>query len=769
MYYFCWIEVEVLNNKTRVKKIQYIYVCFLWLLVHPAVAQDVVSDVKQLNLDSLLNKLNNASAILDKVTLNNDIAQYYVFAEQNGSESYLFDARQLLSEVVVSELSKEDALKFNYELCRRVYLQSYEDFASLNLNNYYERLSRLDSLVSLQIPCANKGYETQYKQWKAESVQNRACIDFVWGNPERALNALEQSIEQCRKDGNSKMEGRGYKKMAEMYSYLNSYVYSAECYETAIEKYSGEKPSAFVAGLYMGLGNQYSTLGEVSKAIDAYTACISKSVSISDNIAVGAAYFNMAQTYYRAKDYEFAARYAKKALEYYSIKDEALAVADCLDILTAVYYYKGDNAALVDCAIETLRIRTDANDREGMLNSNSVLIFAYLSIANNLQEFDSKDYYVHQAHVFSQNTVMASIANISRLKTNNLLSAYMEADDLGESARSFVGNSVSQTLLNAKAKDESHMNQTLKNKLSQFESAAQQRTIEMQRTRIQIGRKRFMLSTFTGFILFMLVVYIFVNARRHRRTSQILAERNAQISEQQGAINLQVEELKSLMGFKERMTNMIIHDLKTPLNGIMSAEYIEDNALRVEIVRHSATEMMNLVQNVLDFYKTQETGMVARLKKVSLSSIIETETRNIRFILDEKMLDLQFEDRNVPKFDADPQLFRRIISNIFSNSAKYSPQGGIIKVTAWVENETDLRLTISNQGPSIPADQVELIFQPFGQVAGGKDLGKASSTGLGLTFCQMAVEAHGGSIGVTPDKTDGAEFWILLPNCISKS
>ncbi len=72
------------------------------------------------------------------------------------------------------------------------------------------------------------------------------------------------------------------------------------------------------------------------------------------------------------------------------------------------------------------------------------------------------------------------------------------------------------------------------------------------------------------------------------------------------------------------------------------------------------------------------------------------------------------------------------------------------------------RLTITDQGPGIPADYRERIFDKYGQVE-SRQTGRKYSTGLGLTFCKMAVEAHGGSIGVESEEGKGSTFWITLP------
>jgi len=94
------------------------------------------------------------------------------------------------------------------------------------------------------------------------------------------------------------------------------------------------------------------------------------------------------------------------------------------------------------------------------------------------------------------------------------------------------------------------------------------------------------------------------------------------------------------------------------------------------------------------------------------------------------------------------------------NALKYSPNGGRIDIRAVREGDM-LRIRVVDDGPGIPADYRERVFDKFAQVPKKSRRG----SGLGLAFCRLAVEAHGGAIGVTArdDERDGSCFWLTLP------
>jgi signal transduction histidine kinase len=103
----------------------------------------------------------------------------------------------------------------------------------------------------------------------------------------------------------------------------------------------------------------------------------------------------------------------------------------------------------------------------------------------------------------------------------------------------------------------------------------------------------------------------------------------------------------------------------------------------------------------------------------------------------------------------------RVLVNLVGNAIKFTPRRGEIRIG--MESRNGLaRITVSDSGPGVDPEHRKVIFEKFGQAPLGR-AGKARSTGLGLTFCKLAVEAHGGNIGVESGSKGGARFWIELP------
>ena len=109
----------------------------------------------------------------------------------------------------------------------------------------------------------------------------------------------------------------------------------------------------------------------------------------------------------------------------------------------------------------------------------------------------------------------------------------------------------------------------------------------------------------------------------------------------------------------------------------------------------------------------------------------------------------------------DPSIIRRVLANLIGNAVDFSPEGVPVRVRVETSNG-DVRVLVSDEGPGIPAAWHERIFDKFGQLQASRSHVKHSS-GLGLTFCKLAISAHGGRIGVESEPGQGSTFWFQLP------
>jgi len=247
-----------------------------------------------------------------------------------------------------------------------------------------------------------------------------------------------------------------------------------------------------------------------------------------------------------------------------------------------------------------------------------------------------------------------------------------------------------------------------------------------------------------------------INSQKEEIQSQAeeLQAINEEIQQQAEELQTVNDKLKELDTFKETMVGMIVHDLKNPLNSIIG---LAEN----ETVRQSGKSMLNMVSNILDVQKYEDTEIHLQISNYSISEILDTALQEVNLLYEQKNLKLINNIKNYFVI-AEKEIIERIFINILTNAIKYSPNNGTILIESDDEIKDFIRIKIANSGDIIPEDKIAAVFGKFQQIVARKS-GLARSSGLGLTFCKLFAEAHGGKIGVETNELGMTSFWFTLP------
>ncbi len=212
------------------------------------------------------------------------------------------------------------------------------------------------------------------------------------------------------------------------------------------------------------------------------------------------------------------------------------------------------------------------------------------------------------------------------------------------------------------------------------------------------------------------------------------------------------------------------HELKTPLASIREGtELLCDGTVGklsnmqaevVEILRDSGLELEQRIENLLTFSAWQQSKGELTVGEFELTSVIDTVVDNHRMEVVTKKLKIRKSLKQVTLL-ADREKVRMALDNLVSNAVKYSPVGGRIGIRISRRAE-QVMVDIMDEGPGIPSDERERIFEPFfqGRVPTGRHV---RGTGIGLSVVRECVQAHGGNIGVRIRPTGGSHFRMTLP------
>ncbi|GAB4216233.1 MAG: hypothetical protein OHK0022_57110 [Roseiflexaceae bacterium] len=231
-------------------------------------------------------------------------------------------------------------------------------------------------------------------------------------------------------------------------------------------------------------------------------------------------------------------------------------------------------------------------------------------------------------------------------------------------------------------------------------------------------------------------------------------------------------ELRELERSRDQLTQMVVHDLKNPLTALVGflemvrlGPLSEDQSQALEGALRSGKNLNGLISDLLDIGR-MEAGRLDLERSLFLPlDLLTSSAAELSGWLQQaqKLVRVEVPDE-LPLINGDMRLLRRVLLNLLSNAIKHTPPGTLITLRAsgcedggapWVV------LEVADNGPGIPPDLRERIFEQY--VSSGGESSGQHSTGLGLTFCRLAVEAHGGTITLINSPEPGATFRIRLP------
>lgn len=230
-------------------------------------------------------------------------------------------------------------------------------------------------------------------------------------------------------------------------------------------------------------------------------------------------------------------------------------------------------------------------------------------------------------------------------------------------------------------------------------------------------------------------------------------------------------QLQELELMRDSLVHMIVHDLRTPLTGVIagiqSLSYMGDmNELQQElldITLCSSEKLLDMINDLLTISKMENGSLGVNYSEVETPVLAMHALEQVRALAKEHNHDLQWQfAESLPALRADEQLLCRVLVNLMGNAIKFTPNGGTIALKVQPDTASGaLLFSIQDSGPGIPEEHLERIFDKFAQVKGGT--GPRTSTGLGLTFCKLAIEAHAGRIWVESQPGQGSTFHFALP------
>jgi two-component system, NtrC family, sensor histidine kinase KinB len=229
---------------------------------------------------------------------------------------------------------------------------------------------------------------------------------------------------------------------------------------------------------------------------------------------------------------------------------------------------------------------------------------------------------------------------------------------------------------------------------------------------------------------------------------------------------IELEEMRS------DLMAMLVHDLQSPLSNVISSLELlryelptdgdEIMGSIVDIAVRSSNRLQTLIRSLLDISHLEAGRPIADLGFTELPTLVEDGFELVQPVFHRRnaRLHADYPD-HLPPVYVDGDMIRRVFVNLLDNASKYSPEGFPVTVSVTgPDQEGFVQVSVSDEGSGIPARYRDAIFDKFRRIQGE---GAPKGMGLGLAFCRLAVEAHGGAIWVDDAPSGGARFNFTLP------
>jgi signal transduction histidine kinase len=233
-------------------------------------------------------------------------------------------------------------------------------------------------------------------------------------------------------------------------------------------------------------------------------------------------------------------------------------------------------------------------------------------------------------------------------------------------------------------------------------------------------------------------------------------------------VRRQRDDLMRLQLQKERLTEFVVHDLKNPVTAMdLHAQMLLRNREipasarnSAERIREDARSLLRMIMNLLDIAKGEEGQLAPQAGEIDAKQLASTVCEELEVRARAERVVLEHHVTLDRPLRADGDLLRRVLENLVENAVRYAPEDSVVRLSIEA-HEGAVELRVADQGAGVPEHMREQVFERFVQLEDEGQKNRAGR-GLGLSFCKLVAEAHGGRIWVE-DAAPGAAFCLRLP------
>ena len=564
----------------------------------------------------------------------------------------------------------------------------------------------------------------------------------------KALTYFKKSMELSKEINNSETLANSLLSIAQVYLYQSNYHVSLDYHYQTLKIAIKNNYMSLISSCYNNIGLIYQELYQHSKAREFYEKALKIDEQLCDSSGIAHILNNIGTIYFEQSSYEKARVNYMKALKISEKIGSQYVIAIELGNVGTVYYKLGENTEALEFLEKSLSYGNRNADCKSYYyiaavklkqkKQSEALKFTLksLKIAKEMELITyQKDAYEQLAEIYQEtNNYKKAYENYKQYKTLN--------DSIFNESNVRKLTSLENKYKFDKEKQIIQLEQQKKDKLFQ------------QEVKLQKAIRNLFIVGFAFMIMLLLIVYY--SLLQKRRANKILAEQKEEIAAQANQVDLLNSKLMDLGKFKMKTTSMLVHDLKNPINSVLQLS-------KNKKIIQAAYVMQKIILNILDVSKAESSQLVLKKNDFSLRKIFETAALRVALLAENKNLLFVNNCQVNLSVHVDFDLVVRVFENLLANAIKFSPQNDKITLAAKKNKGNFVEISIADNGRGVSIKYINFIFEQYKQALPQKS-GNIKSTGLGLSFCKIAVEAHKGKIHAESDLGEGFKIVFTLPS-----
>ena len=566
--------------------------------------------------------------------------------------------------------------------------------------------------------------------------------DLMWIQVQlKELEAAEKSINTAldlsRKRNLKLKEAESYNLKGILFDSQNKFPQAITSYKESLKlnEQFGTKYNQFSTNINLGIS--YRRSKQYLDALD----CFKKAEAIGSSLtginnAKQSVIQNLAELTYETKDYNAAEKYILEALKNSKGNNELVARRGLFQNLKNIYAAKGDYQKAYNYSDSLVKVEEQVFSKDKISDIRNLQTKYETQIKD--QKIEKQDFLNNQQK--QQLAINSGKLELSEQQKQIQKLSFLNRQSELENEKQIQASILQKTSLQA-----------------QIDKTTSNQEIGLQKSKLK-ANQRFLIGL--GILTFLVLMIAFFIYNTSKKTKKLNA-----------LILAQKSEIEKINAVKDQMFGIIGHDLRAPINTLMSFGVLLDHDLSIEKMRLYSNQIKgtldytsNLMTNLLNWANSQMQGYQPKLKNQAILPIVNQALNVVKDLADEKNITILTDLSTEMTAKLDSDMFELVLRNLLTNAIKFTPKGGEISI-GLEQFKNEVKIILSDTGNGLTLEQVHQIndqkaLQSFNSSVGTN---KEKGTGLGLVLSKTFMQLMNGSIKVSSKLNEGSSFKLLLP------